>query len=48
MKVNEFVGYATMPKELQGKRNVVTAPKNNQGRFRSGKGRAEEVRSGYA
>lgn len=44
MKVNEFVGYATLPKELQGRRNVVpTGPKKDQGRFRSGRSRSDIV-----
>lgn len=44
IRVNEFVSYAPMPKELQGKRNVAIVPKMNQGRFRSGKARVEQVR----
>lgn len=45
IKVTEFVAYATMPKELQGKRNVVlTGPKNSTARFRSGKSRLSQVR----
>ncbi|KAG8904957.1 poly(A)-specific ribonuclease [Tulasnella sp. 403] len=37
MRVHDFVGYATLPKELRGKRNVVeTAPAvKDEGRFRS-------------
>ncbi|KAH8117576.1 ubiquitin carboxyl-terminal hydrolase-domain-containing protein [Phellopilus nigrolimitatus] len=43
MKVNEFVAYATMPKELQGRRNVVhTGPKKDMARFRSGRPRIEQ------
>ena len=44
MKVTEFVGYATMPKELQGKRNVVSTDlKKDMGRFRSARPRSGEV-----
>lgn len=45
MKVNEFVGYAALPKELRGRRNVaVVGPKKDQARFRSGKSRGKDVR----
>ncbi|KAL5528994.1 hypothetical protein ACEPAG_4968 [Sanghuangporus baumii] len=44
MKVNEFVGYATLPKELQGRRNVVsTDSKKDTGRFRSARPRSSEL-----
>lgn len=44
IKVTEFVAYASMPKELQGKRNVVvTGPKKDTARFRSGKSRLSQV-----
>ena len=38
IKVNDSIAYATLPKELRGRRNVVaTAPRKTGGRFRSGK-----------
>jgi hypothetical protein len=38
MKMKDNVAYATLPRELKGKRNMVnTAPRKDQGRFRSGK-----------
>ncbi|RPD59176.1 hypothetical protein L226DRAFT_488705 [Lentinus tigrinus ALCF2SS1-7] len=40
IKVNDSIAYATLPKELRGRRNVVaTAPRKSGGRFRSGKSR---------
>ncbi|OSC96358.1 hypothetical protein PYCCODRAFT_1481973 [Trametes coccinea BRFM310] len=40
MKMNDSIAYATLPKELRGRRNVVpSAPKKTSGRFRSGKAR---------
>ena len=46
MKFNENIAYASMPKELQGRRNVVsTGPKRDTGRFKSGKARSESVSS---
>ncbi|KAI0350212.1 hypothetical protein OH77DRAFT_1431210 [Trametes cingulata] len=40
IKVNDSIAYATLPKELRGRRNVVpSAPKKTGGRFRSGKAR---------
>ncbi|KAI0648291.1 ubiquitin carboxyl-terminal hydrolase-domain-containing protein [Trametes meyenii] len=40
IKVNDTIAYATLPKELRGRRNVVaSAPKKTGGRFRSGKAR---------
>ncbi|EIW60790.1 poly(A)-specific ribonuclease [Trametes versicolor FP-101664 SS1] len=40
IKVNDSIAYATLPKELRGRRNVVSsAPKKAGGRFRSGKTR---------
>lgn len=44
MKYNENIAYASMPKELQGRRNVVSfGPKKDTGRFKSGKARAEQA-----
>ncbi|KAI0637414.1 ubiquitin carboxyl-terminal hydrolase-domain-containing protein [Trametes polyzona] len=38
MKINDSIAYATLPKELRGKRNLApAAPKKTGGRFRSGK-----------
>lgn len=38
IKVNDSIAYATLPKDLRGRRNVVpTAPRKTGGRFRSGK-----------
>ncbi|THH06212.1 hypothetical protein EW145_g4234 [Phellinidium pouzarii] len=49
MKVNEFVAYATMPKELQGRRNVVsTGPKRDTARFRSGRSGVDTLPSDNA
>lgn len=45
MKRVDNVGYAALPKELRGKRNVVTAPKKSQGRFRSVAMQRHEVRA---
>ena len=46
MKVNENVAYATLPKELQGKRNMVsTDVKKDTGRFRSVRPRSGQVRT---
>ncbi|TDL27635.1 hypothetical protein BD410DRAFT_782767 [Rickenella mellea] len=43
MKVNDFVGYAALPKELRGRRNLaVVGPKKDQARFRSGKSRRND------
>jgi PAB-dependent poly(A)-specific ribonuclease subunit 2 len=44
MKMNDNIAYAALPKELRGRRNrvLVTATKD-QGRFRSGKGRKDDV-----
>ncbi|TFK86247.1 hypothetical protein K466DRAFT_493169 [Polyporus arcularius HHB13444] len=40
IKVNDSIAYATLPKELRGRRNVVaTAPRKPGGRFRSGRTR---------
>jgi hypothetical protein len=42
MKTNDNVAYAPLPKELRGRRNLVTAgAKKDSARFRSGKGRKE-------
>ena len=41
MKVNDNVAYATLPKELRGRRNVVVSQPRTKGRFRSGKTRGE-------
>ncbi|OJA15705.1 hypothetical protein AZE42_08691 [Rhizopogon vesiculosus] len=44
MKMNDNIAYAALPKELRGRRNrvPVTATKD-QGRFRSGKGRRDDL-----
>lgn len=42
MKTNDNVAYAPLPKELRGRRNLVsTGAKKDSARFRSGKGRKE-------
>lgn len=44
MKTNDNVAYAALPKELKGRRNVVAVvPQKNNGRFRSGKSKGNEV-----
>lgn len=44
MKTNDNVAYATLPKELRGKRNVIPASqRKTNGRFRSGKVKASDV-----
>ncbi|EJD06087.1 uncharacterized protein FOMMEDRAFT_78690 [Fomitiporia mediterranea MF3/22] len=44
MRMNDFVGYATLPKELQGRRNVVsTDTKKDKGRFRSVRPRSDQT-----
>ena len=44
IKVNDTIAYASLPKELRGRRNVVaTAPRKPNGRFRSGKSRYNDV-----
>lgn len=46
MKTNDNVAYATLPKELRGKRNVVaTTQRKPNARFRSGKAKPSEVRA---
>lgn len=42
MKMNDGIAYAPLPRELKGRRNMITvaAPKD-QGRFRSGKQRSD-------
>ncbi|KDQ59577.1 hypothetical protein JAAARDRAFT_77653 [Jaapia argillacea MUCL 33604] len=43
MRISDNVAYASLPKELKGRRNmVVVGPRTEQGRFRSGKGRRNE------
>ncbi|KAF9483877.1 hypothetical protein BDN70DRAFT_873274 [Pholiota conissans] len=43
MKFNENIAYATLPKELRGRRNMTTAePRKGAGRFRSGKPASDE------
>ncbi|KAL0580436.1 poly(A)-specific ribonuclease [Marasmius crinis-equi] len=43
MKMNDNVAYAPLPKELRGRRNMVTsAPRKSNGRFRSGKSRTRD------
>ncbi|KAI0329853.1 hypothetical protein GY45DRAFT_1324455 [Cubamyces sp. BRFM 1775] len=43
IKVNDTIAYATLPKELRGRRNVVpSAPKKAGGRFRSGRFRQND------
>ena len=45
IKVNDSIAYASLPKELRGRRNVVaTAPRKTGGRFRSGRARHNDVR----
>ncbi|TFK42698.1 ubiquitin carboxyl-terminal hydrolase-domain-containing protein [Crucibulum laeve] len=44
MKTNDNVAYASLPKELRGRRNMtLTNPRKGNGRFRSGKPRANEL-----
>ncbi|KAJ7168294.1 ubiquitin carboxyl-terminal hydrolase-domain-containing protein [Mycena crocata] len=43
MKLNDNIAYAALPKELKGRRNMVSVgSRNKKGRFRSGKSRANE------
>ncbi|KAJ7184324.1 ubiquitin carboxyl-terminal hydrolase-domain-containing protein [Mycena filopes] len=43
MKLNDNIAYAALPKELKGRRNMVSVGgRNKKGRFRSGKSRANE------
>ncbi|KAJ7702241.1 ubiquitin carboxyl-terminal hydrolase-domain-containing protein [Mycena rosella] len=42
MKLNDNVAYAAVPKELKGRRNMISGSRNKKGRFRSGKSRANE------
>ena len=47
MKVNDNIAYAPLPRELRGRRNMVTAPAvKDGGRFISGKSRRREVYQG--
>ncbi|EFI28391.1 PAB-dependent poly(A)-specific ribonuclease subunit PAN2 [Coprinopsis cinerea okayama7 len=42
IKTNDNIAYAPLPKELRGRRNLaIAAPKKENARFRSGKGRKE-------
>lgn len=42
MKFNDNVAYASLPKELRGRRNVVqSVPRKSTGRFRSGRRKIE-------
>ncbi len=44
MKTTDNVAYASLPKELRGRRNVVPSrPKKSTGRFRSGRDRRSDV-----
>ncbi len=44
MKFNENIAYATLPKELRGRRNLANSePRKGAGRFRSGKPAVDEV-----
>jgi len=44
MKTNDNVAYAPLPKELRGRRNVISVgPSRGNGRFRSGKSKPTEV-----
>lgn len=44
IKVNDNIAYAALPKELRGKRNRAVVPSTkDQGRFRSGKNRKDDV-----
>lgn len=44
MKVNENIAYAALPKELRGRRNRVQVTNTkDQGRFRSGKNRRDDI-----
>ena len=43
MKMNDGIAYAPLPRELKGRRNMITvAAPRDQGRFRSGKQRSDE------
>ncbi|KAJ6546999.1 ubiquitin carboxyl-terminal hydrolase-domain-containing protein [Mycena capillaripes] len=42
MKLNDNIAYAALPRELKGRRNMVSGSRNKKGRFRSGKSRADE------
>ncbi|KAJ6488514.1 ubiquitin carboxyl-terminal hydrolase-domain-containing protein [Mycena vitilis] len=37
MKLNDNIAYAALPRELKGRRNMVSGSRNKKGRFRSGK-----------
>jgi hypothetical protein len=42
MKMNDGIAYAPLPRELKGRRNMITvATPKDQGRFRSGKQRSD-------
>lgn len=44
IKVNDNIAYAALPKELRGKRNRAVVPSTkDQGRFRSGKNRKDDI-----
>ncbi|KAG1748914.1 PAB-dependent poly-A-specific ribonuclease subunit PAN2 [Suillus paluster] len=44
MKMNDNIAYAALPKELRGRRNrVLVTTAKDQGRFRSGKGRRDDL-----
>jgi hypothetical protein len=44
MKYNQNIAYASLPKELRGRRNMTTAePRKGGARFRSGKPSSDEV-----
>lgn len=44
MKMNDNIAYAALPKELRGRRNrVPVTTAKDQGRFRSGKGKRDDV-----
>ncbi|KAI0059101.1 PAB-dependent poly-A-specific ribonuclease subunit PAN2 [Artomyces pyxidatus] len=49
MKYNDSIAYAALPRELKGRRNVVSAaPQKDQGHFRSGKTRRTEMENSSA
>ncbi|KAF9821597.1 hypothetical protein IEO21_00443 [Rhodonia placenta] len=48
LKYNDNVGYAALPKELRGRRNLaITAPKKSGARFRSGKAHQGAIPKSY-
>ena len=48
IKTNDGIAYAPLPRELKGRRNMITvATPKDQGRFRSGKQRSDVSNRGF-